>query len=209
MGAQSASPLAGLGGLSIAQNWLDTGAERSRSSFDQRHLITAQVQYTSGMGLSGGSFLNGWKGTLLKEWSLSTQITAGSGLPQTPVYLAAVEGTGVTGTIRPDYTGAALYDSAPGRFLNPAAYTAPRPGAWGTAGRNTITGPSQFTLNASMARTFRMTDRLNLDLRLDSVNLLNRVNFANWNTTVNGAQFGLPAAANAMRSIQTTLRVRF
>lgn len=209
VGAQSASPLAGLGGLSIAQNWLDTGAERSRSSFDQRHLLTAQVQYTSGMGLSGGSFLNGWKGTLLKEWSLSTQITAGSGLPQTPVYLAAVEGTGVTGTIRPDYTGAALYDTAPGRFLNPAAYAAPRPGSWGTAGRNTITGPSQFTLNASMARTFRMTDRLNLDLRLDSVNLLNRVNFSNWNTTVNGAQFGLPAAANAMRSIQTTLRVRF
>ncbi|MGC4055907.1 MAG: TonB-dependent receptor [Paludibaculum sp.] len=208
-GAQPASPLAGLGGLSIAQNWLDTGADRGRSSFDQRHLLTAQVQYTSGMGLTGGTFLNGWKGTLLKEWSLASQITAGSGLPQTPVYLAAVEGTGVTGTIRPDYTGASLYDAQPGRFLNQAAYAAPRPGAWGTAGRNTISGPSQFTLNASMSRTFRMTDRLNLDLRLDAVNLLNRVNFTNWNTTVNGAQFGLPAAANAMRSIQTTLRVRF
>lgn len=209
MGAQPASALTGLGGLSIAQNWRDTGSERSRSNFDQRHLLTAQVQYTSGVGLSGGSFLNGWKGRLLKEWSLATQITAGSGLPQTPVYLAAVEGTGVTGTIRPDYTGAALYDAAPGHFLNPAAYSTPKPGAWGTAGRNTITGPSQFTLSASMARTFRLTDRFNVDLRLDSVNLLNRVNYTTWNTTVNGAQFGLPAAANAMRSIQTTLRVRF
>ncbi|MGJ5818929.1 carboxypeptidase regulatory-like domain-containing protein [Paludibaculum fermentans] len=208
-GAQSAAPLAGLGGLSIAQNWRDTASERSRSSFDQRQLLTAQVQYTSGMGLTGGTFLNGWKGTLLKAWNLATQITAGSGLPQTPVYLAAVEGTGVTGTIRPDYTGAGLYTGAAGRFLNSAAYAAPQPGAWGTAGRNTITGPSQFTLNASMARTFRLTDRFNVDLRLDSVNLLNRVNYTAWNTTVNGAQFGLPAAANAMRSVQTTLRVRF
>ncbi|WP_321471217.1 carboxypeptidase regulatory-like domain-containing protein [uncultured Paludibaculum sp.] len=208
-GAQQAAPLAGLGGLAIAQNWLDTGAERSLSSFDQRHLLTLQMQYTTGMGLMGGTLLNGWKGAVFKEWSMATQVTAGSGLPQTPVYLAAVEGTGITGTIRPDYTGVPQYDVAPGRFVNSAAYAAPQSGQWGTAGRNTITGPSQFTLNASMSRTFRVTDRLNLDLRLDSVNLLNRVNYSVWNTTVNGAQFGLPASANAMRSVQTTLRLRF
>ena len=30
------------------------------------------------------------------------------------------------------------------------------PGEWGTAARNSITGPSQFSLNAAMSRTFRM-----------------------------------------------------
>ena len=55
-------------------------------------------------------------------------ITAGTGLPQTPVYLAPVQGTGVTGSIRPDYTGAPLYAAPPGLSLNPAAYTAPPPG---------------------------------------------------------------------------------
>lgn len=208
-GAEAPAALAGVGGLAIAQNWLDTAAERGLSNFDQRHLLTLQMQYTTGVGLTGGTLLSGWKGTLFKDWSVATQVSAGSGLPQSPIFLAAVEGTGITGTIRPDYTGAPLYEAPPGRFLNSSAYAAPLNGAWGSAGRNTITGPSQFTLNASMARTFRVSDRLNLDFRLDSVNLLNRVNFSAWNTTINGAQFGLPASANAMRSVQTTLRLRF
>ena len=66
-----------------------------------------------------------------------------------------------------------------------------------------------FRLNASLGRTFRVSDRLNLDLRVDSTNALNHVNYSSWNTTINSAQFGLPVSANAMRSMQTTLRLRF
>ena len=193
----------------IAQNWLDPGAERGLSTFDQRQLLSLQVQYTTGMGIAGGTLLTGWRGTLFKEWTFATQITAGSGLPETPVYQAPVQGTGVTGTIRPDYTGAALYAAAPGFFLNPAAYTAPLPGQWGNAGRDSITGPAQFTLNASVGRIFRVSDRFNLDVRADSTNPLNHVTFTTWNTIVNSTQFGLPAAANTMRSLQLTLRLRF
>ena len=161
------------------------------------------------MGLRGETLLGGWRGTLFKEWTLLTQITAGSGFPETPVYLAAVPGTGVTGSIRPDYTGAPLYAAPSDLFLNPAAYTAPLAGQWGNAGRDSIIGPAEFTLNTSMARTFRVGGRLNLDFRIDSTNLLNHVTFTTWNTTVNSAQFGLPNAANAMRSLQATLRLRF
>ncbi|MGH9628229.1 MAG: TonB-dependent receptor, partial [Bryobacteraceae bacterium] len=205
----SASSQTGIGEIAIAQNWLDPGAERGLSTFDQRHLLNLQLQYTTGMGIAGGTLLSGWKGGLFKDWTFATQITAGSSLPQTPVYLAPVQGTGVTGTIRPDYTGAPLYAAAPGLFLNPAAYTAPLPEQWGNAGRNSITGPAQFLLNASLGRTFRLNDRFNLDLRVDSINAFNRVNFTAWNTTVNSPQFGLPAAVNAMRSVQTSLRLRF
>lgn len=193
----------------IAQNWLDLGAERGRSSFDQRHLLSLQMQYTSGMGARGGTLLSGWRGALMKEWTFATLVTAGSGLPLNPVYLAAVPGTGVTGSIRPDYTGAALYAGPSGLALNPAAYTAPLAGQWGNAGRNTITGPAQFTMNATMGRTFRLRDRLNLDLRFDATNALNHVTYTSWNTVINNAQFGLPVSANAMRSVQTTLRLRF
>jgi len=120
-----------------------------------------------------------------------------------------VPGTGVTGSIRPNYTGAPLYAAPRGLALNPAAYTEPLPGEWGDAGRNSIIGPAQFTLNASMGRTFRLNGRWNLDLRVDSTNLLNHVTFTTWDTVINSAQFGLPTAANAMRSLETTLRVRF
>ena len=204
--AASSSPFPN---LAIAQNWLDLRAERGLSTFDQRHVFSAQVQYTTGMGLGGGTLIGGWRGALLKDWSVSTQISAGSGLPQTPVYLVPTPGTGVTGTVRPLYTGAPLYSAPTGLFLNPAAYAPPAIGQWGNAGRNSIGGPMQFTLNASLGRTFRVRDRYNLDLRFDSLNLLNHVTYTGWNTTINSAQFGLPVAANAMRNIQTTLRLRF
>jgi hypothetical protein len=204
----------GIGGTSqssstIVQNWLDLTAERGLSTFHQRHLLNGLLQYTTGMGLGGEPLLRGWKGALFKEWTFLTQISVGSGLPQTPIYLAAVPGTGVTGTIRPDYTGAPLYASPSGLSLNPGAYAVPLPGQWGNAGRNSIIGPAQFTLNASMGRTFRLSGRFNLDLRVDSTNLLNHVTFTSWDTTVNSTQFGLPTTANAMRSMQTTLRLRF
>jgi hypothetical protein len=204
----------------IAQNWRDLRAERGLSSFDQRHLLTAQLQYTTGMGVRGGSLLTGWRGRVLKEWTVLTQMTAGSGLPETPIYFAPVPGTGISGPIRPSLTGIPLHSGAPpGAFLNSAAYTAPAPGQWGNAGKNSITGPSQVSLNASLARTFRLKDRYNLDLRVDSTNLLNHVVFTAWNTTINrvqpglpaatNPQFGLPVGTNPMRSLQTTARLRF
>ena len=193
----------------IAQNWLDLSAERSRSSFDQRHSLNAQIQYTTGMGLAGGTLLSGWRAGLLREWTFASLIGAGSGLPETPMLPTPVNGTGIIGPLRPDYTGAALYAAPAGLFLNPAAYAVPLPGQWGNAGRNTITGPAQFTLNASMGRTFRVNDRFNLDLRVDSANALNHVVFNSWNTNVTSAQFGSPTSANSMRSLQTTLRLRF
>jgi hypothetical protein len=195
--------------LALAQNWLNLRAERSLSNFDQRNLLSASAQYTTGMGTSGGTLLSGWRGALLKEWTLVSTITAGSGMPETPIYLTAVQGTGVTGSVRADYTGAPVYAAAAGLFLNPSAYTAPLPGQWGNAGRDSITGPSQFSLNASLGRTFRLKDRFNLDVRFDSTNALNHVVYTAWNTTVNNAQFGLPIGANTMRAVQTTLRLRF
>jgi hypothetical protein len=193
----------------IAQNWRDLEAERSLSAFDQRHLLNGELQYTTGMGLGGGTLMSGWKGTLFKEWTFLTEISVGSGLPETPVYLAAVPGTGVTGSIRPQYTGAPLSAPPPGLDLNPAAYTAPLAGQWGNAGRYSIIGPAQFSLDASIGRTFRLRGRYNLDWRLDSTNALNHVTFTSWNTIINGTQFGLPAAANAMRSVQATVRLKF
>ena len=50
----------------MAQDWLDLEAERARSSFDQRHLLTAQFEYTTGVGVGGGTLLTGVKGACSK-----------------------------------------------------------------------------------------------------------------------------------------------
>jgi hypothetical protein len=199
----------GQGRTVIAQDWLNLTGERGLSDFDQRHLLNVMGQYSTGTGIGGGTLMSGWRGALFKDWTVTTNLTAGSGLPLTPIYLAAVRGTGVTGSIRPNYTGAPLYDAPAGLFLNPAAVAAPGAGQWGNAGRHSIIGPKQLTLNASLMRTFRIRDRINADLRFDATNALNHVTYTAWNTTVTSSQFGLPVAANAMRVMQVTTRVRF
>lgn len=206
---------------SIAQDWTNLKAQKGRSNFDQRHLLNFSFQYTTGMGVVGGTLMHGWAGRIYKEWTLSSQLKVGSGLPETPIYLASVSGTGFTGTLRPNRTSNPLYAAAAGHFVNVDAFDAPQSGAWGNAGRNSITGPSQFSFDTSLARTFRLKSGFNLDIRADSTNLLNRVVYSSYNTTLNPASsssstaaassplFGLPISANAMRSVHFTARLRF
>lgn len=204
-GDSSASPSTN---PTIAQNWLDLKAERGLSTFDQRNLVSAEIQYTTGMGLTE-TLLSGWRGTLFKEWTVMTKMTAGSGLPATPTYIDAVPGTGVTGPIRPNVTGARLYTGAAGHFLNAAAYAPPPVGQWGDARRDSIIGPDEFSLDGAVARTFRLKGTRDLNVRVDATNPLNHVTYTTWNTVVNSRTFGLPAATNAMRSLQVTARLRF
>jgi len=197
-----------LSGAAVAQDWLHPDAERAPSSFDQRHQLAGQFEYSTGVGRSAIASMNGWKGSLLKGWTLASQLTTGSGLPVTPLYLAPVPGTGVVG-VRPDLTGAPVDDRPPGSYANPAAYEPPAPGRWGTAGRHSIRGPAQFTCDASLARSFPLGERFTLEWRADVSNLLNRVTYAAINTLVANPQFGLPTVTNPMRKVQTSVRLRF
>jgi hypothetical protein len=198
----------GQGNLFVAQNWLNLSADRALSSFDQRHLVSATFQYSTGTGLRGGALMGGWRGAAYKEWTFVSTVNAGTGMPETPIFPGTIPGTGFSG-YRPNYTGAPLYNAPNGLFVNPAAFTAPTQGQWGNAGRDSITGPSQFIVNASMARNFRVTDRISADLRFDATNALNHVTYPSWNVTVNSPQFGLPLNANTMRTMLVTLRFRF
>jgi len=196
-----------LSGAAIAQDWRNLDAELAPSNFDQRHQINAQFQYTTGMGVTGGALLDGVKGKLFKGWTVTGNVITGSGLPITPIFLSQVPGSGVTGSLRPMLTGVST-DAPDGYYLNPAAYALPAAGQFGNAGRNSVRGPMPFTFNAGVTRTFQMTERLSVDWRIDATNVINRLTYTGVNTLF-GPQFGLPAAANTPRKLQTTIRMRF
>lgn len=196
-------------GQALAQNWLDLEAEYARSNFDQRHQVVATFEYTTGAGILGGTLLDGWKGRLFKDWTLTSQITTGSGTPVTPIYFTPFAGTGITGGTRPSLTGESITPTDDDSYANAAAFVAPAAGEWGTAPRNAITGPSQFSMNGSVMRTFRIGERINLDWRVDATNLLNRVTFNGIYSQINSPQFGLPNRTADMRRLRTSFRFRF
>jgi hypothetical protein len=197
-----------LTGAAIAQDWQNLDAERAPSNFDQRHQLTAQLQYTTGMGVAGGALLDGLKGKLWKGWTMTGALTTGSGLPFTPIVLTPPGGSGVTGSVRASLTGVPL-EAPAGYYLNPAGYVAPAAGEWGSAGRNSVVGPAQFTFNAGLARTFEFSQHASLDWRIDVTNVLNWLTYTGVNAIAGGPQFGLPNAANTPRKILITVRMRF
>ena len=200
------------GGAVVAQNWQLLTAERGLSSFDARHTLNAQWQYSTAVGTSGGTLVNGFRGTLLKDWTFQNSITLRTGSPLTAMTggnRATTTGTGITGSVRADATGLPLSPATPGDGFNISAFAAPAAGLWGDAGRDTIPGPIVFSLNGALSRVFRIGERRSIDLRFDATNALNHATITGWGTTINNSTFGLPTAASAMRKMTANLRFRF
>jgi len=167
-----------------------------------------QFQYTTGVGVTGGTLVDGFRGRLFKDWTITSQVNSGTGLPLTPIVFRAIAGTGVVG-VRPSLTGVPATPVLAGTYVNPDAFIAPASGTWGNAGRNSIRGPATFSLDMTVARTFRLNQRARLEWRVAATNALNRVTFGSIGTVISTPQFGLPTSANAMRRIQSTFRLSF
>jgi hypothetical protein len=200
----------GQGNTPVAQNWLDLSAERGLSSFDQRHNLSLQLQYSSGMGMGGGTLINGWKGALLKDWTVSGSINLHSGNPFTATVGGAgsqLSGTAVANTLRAEATGLPI--EAAGMLFDTAAFTAPASGTWGNAGRDTIPGPTVFSLDGMLQRVFRLGERRSIDFQMQATNLLNRVTITSWGTVLGSSTWGLASNAAAMRKVNFNLRFRF
>jgi hypothetical protein len=139
---------------------------------------------------------------------MTARFNAGSGLPLTPVFFAAVPGTGVVG-VRPSLTGEPIAPIVDGSYANAAAFTMPAAGTWGNAGRNSIRGPGTSSFDLTLARAFRLPKRKTIEWRVAATNVLNRVTFSTIDRIITSPQFGRPTAANQMRRIQTYLSFKF
>jgi trimeric autotransporter adhesin len=200
---------AGVGG-SRAQDWLNFRAERALSSFDQRHSLNINFSYSTGQGRRGAGLVTGWKGQLVKDWSIQSAIQVRNSNPMTATVGGNQASSGATSqTLRADATGIALNAVTAGTILNPAAFAVPAAGFWGNAGRDTIPGPMVVSLNGSAGRVFRLGERRSVDLQIRANNALNTVVINRWNTQLNNNTFGLPTGVGDMRSVTTSLRFRF
>jgi hypothetical protein len=206
----NASSFGGGGGV-IAQNDQDLHLERGLSSFDQRHHLNVQYQLTSPVGGARG-FLRGRTTTrkLLQGWTLNGGFNATSGTPLTARVsgnLANTGGTAAFGSGRAQATGLPIDG---GTYFNLAAFTLPLAGEYGNAGRNTIPGLFQTSLNASFGRSFRIADtRRQVTIRLNTTNAFNHITITNIGTTVNSSTWGLPTGASQTRTVSLNLRFNY
>ncbi len=207
----NASSFGGGGGL-IAQFPQNLALERGLSTFDQRHRLQAQYTVSSPVGVHGLWRNGGWKTKALTGWTLNGGFNATSGTPLTARVQGNLSNTGGTaafGTGRAEATGEDI-NAGGFPYFNLLAFTTPPSGQYGNAGRNTIPGLFQIGLNASLNRAFRLGEtRRQLQLRINANNALNHVTITNIGTTINAANYGLPTAASATRTVTLVLRLNF
>ena len=213
----------GLGGVIVAQDAFNISADRSLSSFDQKHKFTGSWTYDLPFGENHRLASKGAISHVLNGWQWSGSATIGSGFYFTPnVRGGSVDiGRGVSGSQRANLVpgqSISLSDPTSLEWFNTAAFCAPTTfttcvnpvgSAFGDAGRFIIEGPGQFSLNMALNKTIQIRESRSLDLRIQANNVFNVVQFTGLNTTVNSLAFGEVTSAATMRRITFVARFRF
>lgn len=91
------------------------------------------------------------------------------------------------------------------------AFFAVNPGQTGNMSRSVFNGPSSFTLNMSMLKTFKITERTNLEVRAEGFNVLNHPYFipASQFPSITATTFGQLTGTNSPRVMQFAARFNF
>jgi hypothetical protein len=121
-------------------------------------------------------------------WSVSGIATLQSGFPFSPQLGYNPTGNGdtrnpVRPNIVPGFNGP-LYAKTAKQWFNPAAFSAPYPGTFGSIGRDTLTGPGLSELDLALVKNTTIHERLRAQFRAEFFNVLNRANFTTPNPVV-------------------------
>jgi Carboxypeptidase regulatory-like domain len=156
---------------------LSAAHDYASSTFDVRQSFSGALVWNI-----PGSSRSSLASALTQHWSLDSVIVARTGFPFNAVLFGYSPG-GYAWS-RPDLVpGQPLWVANPtapgGQSLNPNAFAIPSAVRQGTEGRNDIPGFGLTQIDLSAARKFPITERLNLQFRVDAFNLFNHPNFLN------------------------------
>ncbi|MFZ0589861.1 MAG: TonB-dependent receptor [Bryobacteraceae bacterium] len=198
--------------------------ERSYSPFDTTHRFVGNALYNLPIG-KGGMILNNDNvaSRLIGGWQVNAIVTLETG---TPFEVTAPDEsqTGPDHDSRANCIGNAFAGastnpsqivggSAPGFFINPAAFAIPAAGYFGTCAPRMFHGPGLENADLSLFKHFPVTERFSFELRGEFFNALNHPNFTNPSSSYSPSSLGsfgkVFATVNDPREIQLALKLYF
>jgi hypothetical protein len=209
------------GGLSTTNSRTPTDVhnfrlDRSRSDFDDRHVIVANLVYELpfGRGKKWGASWPGFLNHILGGWGTTGIFAYQSGEPytlysgefttnNTHTSSVLIEGPINQGqlqaSLNPKVQGQVLYNLGPlitsqadphfncANVIGTQTFVCiPPPGQVGS-GRNLVQGPNFWNLDAGLSKSIKMTERFNLQLRFEAFNVLNHANWENPRNATSGS----------------------
>jgi trimeric autotransporter adhesin len=199
----------------LVQQFGNLAAERGNSFFDIRNDVRTTFGYDLPFGDRRHWLRSGMGAKLFGNWELigTTQYSSGNHL--TPYISASfTNSVGPLLSQRPDQIGDPNLPASQrttGQFFNVGAFALPATGKFGDAARGTIVGPSSFNVNLAIERRmhFGPDGKYTFQLRWETQNLTNAVNFSNVITVVDASDAGLVTGPKPMRSMDLLMRVHF
>jgi hypothetical protein len=203
------------GGLTF---YINQRRNYARNDFDRTHTFVQSVVYDLPFGNGRRWVSSGVGAAILGGWRVSSFLTIMSGLPlfftanstsllapnntQTPNLVAPVQILHGIGVANPWFTSSS--------FAAPAADT------FGNVGRNYLSGPDFFNLDAALSKSIRFTERFSLDLRLEAFGVTNTPQFffasnggTAAGTTLGSSSFGDITSATGGRTLQLGAKFNF
>ena len=151
--------------------------------------------------------LGGWQTTAIWSWRTGVPINVLSGQDRSYSGVGLDRGDLVGDPSLP--SGRPL-NQALSAFFNISAFALNTVGTFGNSPRNLLDGPGFFNVDWSVAKSFRVTERLTMQVRGDFFNVLNNANFSAPGASVSSTStFGKISAASDPRILQFSMRLRF
>jgi hypothetical protein len=203
------------GGLSF---YINQRRDYARNDFDRTQTFVQSVVYDLPFGKGKRLVPSGVGAAILGGWRVSSFMTLMSGLPlyftDSGTSLKAPGNTQTPNLVAPVQI---LHGVGPGSFwFSTSSFAPAAANTFGNVGRNYLSGPNFFNLDAALSKSIRFTERYNLDLRLEAFGATNTPQFffaSNGGSasglTRNSGSFGHVTNASGGRQLQLGAKLNF
>ena len=143
--------------------------------------FTWELPFAKGLQGAAGKILDGWSllgiGQLRSGNPLTVFVQANRSQSKWAPSAASNVGPDRV-SLAPGYTYETAVIGRPDQYFNPKAFVLQPSGTLGNTGRNAFVGPNLRTFDLAAVKNTSLSERVKLQLRIESFNLFNRANFS-------------------------------
>ena len=162
----------------------DPAFDRGNCTQDRKHIANLTA------GIQTPQFSNTALRILASDWNVSGIINVRSGTHLTVTTTRDIAFTGIAAQ-RPNQVLDDPYGNGTlTNYLNPAAFAYPGNGTLGSHVRGSVDGPAYWSVDLALARLIGVGSGQNVELRLETFNLLNHFNWGDPIVNLDAANFG-------------------
>ena len=171
-------------------NSYNLNLDKGSSTFDTRQIMTGFISYAAPQ-------LAPFWPRLTKGWQFNALTTFATGLPINITTGKNTDGTGenkdrvnLVAGVDPYAGYTAIAGTQALQYLNPAAFANPATGTYGDLGRDALYAPGFGSVDFSIFKHTRITEKIDTELRAEILNIFNQTNWASPTVKFSSGSFG-------------------